>query len=93
MGLDSGEALVAAPALQELRDRLYVLESALRDVETDLRGDPALEEYRAAFRHLYAAVAPLRGGAPEPQSTRAPLPRRKIVLGFSCLRVRRDDRR
>jgi hypothetical protein len=38
MGLDSGEALVDAEALERLRDRLYVLESALDDVERDLRG-------------------------------------------------------
>lgn len=66
MGLESGEALVRAGALVALRDRLYALEAALDDVEQDLRGRPPLEEYRAAFRHLYAAAAGLRGAVLEP---------------------------
>jgi len=66
MGLDSGEALVDAEALCRLRDRLYVLESALDDVEGDLRGRPGPEEYQRAFRHLYAAAAPLRDSCVEP---------------------------
>jgi hypothetical protein len=66
MGLDSGEALVDAEALCRLRDRLYVLESALDDVEADLKGRPAAEEYKRAFQHLYAAAAPLRDACVEP---------------------------
>lgn len=69
MGLSSGEALVSLAALQRLRDRLYVLESALGDVEQDLRGAEDAEdaeEYRRAFQHLYAAAAPLRGVSIEP---------------------------
>ncbi len=66
MGLDSGEALVPVDKLVGLRDRLYVLEAALDDVEQDLRGRPPVEEYRAAFRHLYAAAAQLRGAVVEP---------------------------
>lgn len=66
MGLSSGESVVDSDALLRLRDRLYVLESALDDVEADLRGRPPLEEYRRAFQHLYAAAAPLRGGWVEP---------------------------
>ena len=68
MGLDSGEALVDAEALCRLRDRLYVLESALDDVESDLRGKPSPEEYRGAFQHLYGAAAPLRDACPEPSA-------------------------
>ena len=66
MGLDSGEALVDAEALCRLRDRLYILESALDDVEGDLKGRPGPEEYKRAFQHLYAAAAPLRGTCVEP---------------------------
>jgi hypothetical protein len=66
MGLDSGEALVDAEALCRLRDHLYVLESALDDVEADLKGRPGAEEYKRAFQHLYAAAAPLRGACVEP---------------------------
>lgn len=61
MGLDSGEAIVSAQALQELGDRITVLEAALEDVEQDLRGVAGAEPYVAAFRHLYAAAAGLRG--------------------------------
>jgi hypothetical protein len=68
MGLDSGEALVDAEALCRLRDRLYVLESALDDVEGDLRGKPGPEDYRRAFQHLYAAAAQLRDACVEPRA-------------------------
>ena len=68
MALDSGEALVDADALCRLRDRLYVLESALDDVEGDLRGHPGPEEYQRAFQHLYAAAAPLRDACVEPSA-------------------------
>ncbi|MFH1331455.1 MAG: hypothetical protein ABIJ48_12525 [Actinomycetota bacterium] len=68
MGLDSGEAVVDAAALCRLRDRLYVLESALDDVEGDLRGRPGPEEYRRAFQHLYAAAAALRDSGVEPSA-------------------------
>jgi len=71
MGLDSGEALVDADALNRLRDRLYVLESALDDVEKDLRGRPEPEEYRRAFQHLYAAAGQLRDACVEPRAVLA----------------------
>lgn len=61
MGLDSGEAIVSSQALEELGDRLTILEAALEDVEQDLRGVDTSEAYREAFRHLYAAAAGLRG--------------------------------
>lgn len=61
MGLDSGEAIVSATALDDLGDRLTVLEAALEDVEDDLRGSDDAAAYREAFRHLYAASAALRG--------------------------------
>jgi hypothetical protein len=68
MGLDSGEALVDMQSLEALRDRLYVLESALDDVEGDLRGRPPLEEYKRAFQHLYGAAAALRRSVLEPKA-------------------------
>ena len=61
MGLDSGEAIVSEGALQDLGDRITILESALEDVEQDLRGVDEDRAYREAFRHLYAAAAGLRG--------------------------------
>lgn len=61
MGLDSGEAIVSTSALEDLGDRLTILEAALEDVEQDLRGVEEAEAYQVAFRHLYAAAAGLRG--------------------------------
>ena len=55
-------------ALRRLRDRLYVLESALDDVEGDLRGRAGPEEYKRAFQHLYAAAAQLRDSCVEPRA-------------------------
>ena len=67
MGLDSGEVLVDAAGLSRLRDRLYVLESALNDVEGDL-GQPGEEDYKLAFQHLYAAAAHLRNACVQPKA-------------------------
>lgn len=66
MGLRGGEAVVPTGALGSVRDRIYVLEAALDDVEADLRGHPDQGEYKRAFQHLYAAAAQLRGAAVEP---------------------------
>jgi hypothetical protein len=65
MGLDSGEAVVSTSAVRSLNDRLYILETALADVERDLRegGD-----HRAAFTHLYTAAAALAGESLEPSA-------------------------
>ena len=68
MGLDSGDVLVSRSLVDDWRDRAFVLEAALQDVEGDLRGRPALADYKAAFQHLYAAAAPLRGLRIEPRA-------------------------
>jgi hypothetical protein len=65
MGLGTGEALVSYEALRGLNDRLYALEAALTDVERDLRAEA---DHKAAFTHLYAAAAQLRGANLEPQA-------------------------
>jgi len=65
MGLGTGEALVSSEALRGLNDRLYALETALTDVERDLRTDG---DHKAAFTHLYAAAAQLRDANLEPQA-------------------------
>jgi hypothetical protein len=65
MGLDGGEALVSATALRAVNDRIYILETALSDVERDLRLE---SDHRAAFTHLYAAAAQLRGATLEPSA-------------------------
>jgi hypothetical protein len=43
---------------ERLRDGLYVVSSALDDVDMDLSEDG---DFEAAFRHLYAAASGLRG--------------------------------
>ena len=52
-----GEAVVGAEALASLRDRLYILETALEDGAGDLRGSPTPEEIRAAYDMLASAAA------------------------------------
>lgn len=63
MGLGTGEALVSHAALRALNDRLYALETALTDVERDLRHDG---DHKSAFTHLYATAAQLRDASLEP---------------------------
>jgi len=43
--------------LASLRDRLYVMASALEDGAGDLRGDPNPDDVRAAYDHLAGAAA------------------------------------
>lgn len=59
MGLGPGVAVVDQAGLQRVRDRMYMLEAAVKDVERDLRESSTPEDYQAAFRHLYAAAVDL----------------------------------
>jgi hypothetical protein len=45
---------------------LYLLESALEDVEADLEGKPGPGAYKEAFGHLYQAAKDLVGVVVEP---------------------------
>lgn len=63
-----GDVVVAAAELDRLHDRLYALEAALVDVETDLgslRANAAAHvraaAYEAALAHLRGAAEDLRG--------------------------------
>jgi hypothetical protein len=47
---------------------LYVLESALDDVEGDLGPEPGDADYKRAFQHLYAAAAHLRNACVPPKA-------------------------
>ncbi len=49
-----------------MHDRLYLLESALEDVEADLEGSPKPVAYKEAFNHLYEAAKDLVGVVVEP---------------------------
>jgi hypothetical protein len=53
--------VVSLRALTDLGDRITILEAALEDVEQDLGPNATLNEYEAAFRHIYEAAAHLRG--------------------------------
>lgn len=47
-------------AMDDLRDRLYVLEAAIEDVERDLGGSPTKAVYADAVTWLLDAARPLR---------------------------------
>lgn len=55
-GLAQGEAVIATKTLASLRDRLYVLETALEDGAGDLCGSPTPDEMRAAYDMLASAA-------------------------------------
>jgi len=50
---------VTRAALDELRDRLYVLEAAVEDVERDLETAGGEQDLRDALGWLLAAASPL----------------------------------
>ena len=52
------EVPLSARDFERLRDGVYLLTTALEDVDGDLAADGDVE---AAFRHLYRAAAALRG--------------------------------
>jgi hypothetical protein len=56
VGLSEHELIVARRQLDELYDRLYVLEAAIEDVERDLADDPTHEDYRDAVAWLLDAA-------------------------------------
>ena len=61
VGLSEDELVLTRQAMDDLRDRLYVLEAAIEDVERDLAGSPTRAEYRDAVEWLLDAARPLRG--------------------------------
>jgi hypothetical protein len=65
LGLSEEELIVARQSLDDLRDRIYVLEAAIEDVERDLAaGDPSEQELQDAVRWLLEAARPLVGSDP-----------------------------
>lgn len=61
MGLGEAELIVTRQALDELRDKLYVLEAAVEDVERDLQSAEAEQDLRDALEWLLEAARPLVG--------------------------------
>ncbi|MFN8036202.1 MAG: hypothetical protein U0V73_09740 [Acidimicrobiia bacterium] len=58
-GLDESQLIVARTQLDELRDRLYVLECAIEDVDRDLAVSAKPHEVREALDWLLDAARPL----------------------------------
>ena len=50
---------MARQALDELRDRIYVLEAAIEDVDRDLTGETSDRELREALDWLLVAARPV----------------------------------
>lgn len=63
VGLSEAELIVTRAALDELRDKLYVLEAAIEDVERDLAEDRSEQAVRDALGWLLAAARPLGTGS------------------------------
>ena len=59
LGLSEQELIVTRQALDDLRDRLYVLEAAIEDVEHDLEEGETDQVLRDALSWLLAAARPL----------------------------------
>ncbi len=59
VGLSESELIVTRQALDDLRDRLYVLEAAVQDVEGDLRDASDPQDIRDALDWLLRATRPL----------------------------------
>jgi hypothetical protein len=63
LGLSESELIVARQALDELRDKLYVLEAAVEDVERDVPEAESEQDLRDALAWLLAAARPLSSTA------------------------------
>ena len=59
LGLTETELIVTRQALEDLRDRLYVLEAAVEDVERDLGEEQDERSLQDAVEWLLAAAKPL----------------------------------
>lgn len=61
LGLGESELVMARGELEDLKDKLYVLETAIEDVEHDLAESDAPADVRAALDWLLTAARPLTG--------------------------------
>ena len=60
VGLSEAELIITRAALDDLLDRLYVLEAAVEDVERDLAEATTDQDLRDALQWLLAAARPLQ---------------------------------
>ena len=61
MGIGEAELIITRQALDELRDKLYVLEAAVEDVERDRQSAETEQDLRDALEWLLEAARPLVG--------------------------------
>lgn len=54
--------------LETLRDRIYVLESAIEDVRNDLTQSHGLQDYADAYVHLLKGALGVAGSRIEPKA-------------------------
>lgn len=59
IGLGEAELIVAREALESLRDKIYVLEAAIEDVERDLEAAVDEDDVRQALAWLLEAARPV----------------------------------
>jgi hypothetical protein len=64
VGLGDDQVVVSRGELDELHDKLYVLETAMTDVERDLAGARTVADHREALTYLLDAARPLTGRLP-----------------------------
>lgn len=70
-GLGKDDVLMSRKTVADLQDALYVLESALEDVDSDLAEANDTDRHTAALWHLYGATAGLRAMRLEPKAVGA----------------------
>ena len=61
LGLTESELVVTRGELDDLKDKLYVLEAAVSDVDRDLAEADTPDDVRAALDWLLTAARPLAG--------------------------------
>lgn len=61
MGIGEAELIITRQALDDLRDKLYVLEAAVEDVDRDLQSTETEQDLRDALEWLLEAARPLVG--------------------------------
>ena len=67
-GLAEDDVLMARQTIADLQDALYVLETALEDVDADLADSADASRHTAALWHLYRATSGLRALRLEPKA-------------------------
>jgi hypothetical protein len=58
-GLDEAELIITRAELEDLRDKLFVLQCAVQDVQKDLAGSKTLTAYKDAVSWLIDSASPL----------------------------------